>query len=96
MLQRSTHNRDYSTEVHLEKHHRDEILKLGIGRALSSFHDMLEGASRGGERKLALVAGHDTTIIPLMLALDVHTNTWPAFAACFCIELLKHREEEGN
>lgn len=45
-------------------------------------------------RKLYLYAAHDTTLIPLLMALDIYDNKWPPFAADLILELYQHRESK--
>lgn len=42
-------------------------------------------------RKLFLYASHDSTLIPLLLALGTFDNKWPPYAADVALELYQHR-----
>lgn len=39
------------------------------------------------EARMQLYAVHDTTLVPLLLALDVFDNKWPDFCAALAFEL---------
>lgn len=70
----------------------DERLRLSVGRVL---HDVLNGVERSahgvdGSTKLRLFSAHDTTVMPLLVALrpDMrHSLPWPPYAAHVSVEL---------
>jgi len=41
------------------------------------------------ETKMHLFSGHDTTLMPLLHALDIHDSRWPPYAASITFELYK-------
>lgn len=45
-------------------------------------------------RKLFLYAAHDSTLIPLLLALGTFDNKWPPYAADVTLELYQHRHSK--
>jgi len=65
-------------------------LRLSIGRLIKTILDTFNEADC---EKLKLYSGHDTTLIPLLCAMDVYDGRWPPFAAHVIFELYKHKEE---
>lgn len=45
-------------------------------------------------RKLFLYASHDSTLIPLLLALGTFDHKWPPYAADVTLELYQHRRSK--
>lgn len=73
-----------------------ECLKLSVGRLLADITASMESAaSQRTPLRVALYAAHDTTVLPLLLALQqVHAGnavtpppTWPPYAAALAVEL---------
>lgn len=69
-------------------HHNKELSKLssqaGVGNLLRLVHDSL---ACEGER-MSLISAHDTTLMPLLSALEVWDGeTWPDFCAWIAFEL---------
>lgn len=81
----------------------DEAIKLAIGPALGLISSDLKvptpmsvpalirsqamTTKSKKQHKLCLYSGHDTTILPLLVALDVFDGTWPDFCANLAFEL---------
>eukprot|EP00808_Paulinella_micropora_P005121 g39360.t1 len=67
-----------------------EVLRLSVGRVLgllfTEMQQVMEGRSR---KKLLVMLGHDTTLMPLMKTLGLWNNRWPDFATFITIELLE-------
>jgi hypothetical protein len=73
-----------------------ECLKLSVGRLLADITASMESAaSQRTPLRVALYAAHDTTVLPLLLAVQqVHAGnagtpppTWPPYAAALALEL---------
>ena len=60
------------------------------GAASSSDPRAAAADSAGAAAPLRLVSGHDTTLMPLLLALGVYDERWPPFCATLCVELWLH------
>lgn len=48
----------------------------------------------GKTRKLYLYAAHDTTLMPLLMALGIFDHKWPPFAVDVTLELYQHQESK--
>ncbi|KAM7031321.1 lysophosphatidic acid phosphatase type 6 [Passerculus sandwichensis] len=73
-----------------------EMLQMSIGLLLNTLEKNIKAAvnpSNPAEkaRKLFLYASHDSTLIPLLLALGTFDNKWPPYAADVALELYQHR-----
>ncbi|XP_061858707.1 lysophosphatidic acid phosphatase type 6 isoform X2 [Colius striatus] len=76
-----------------------EILQMSIGLLFNTLQKNITEAvdpSSPAEnaRKLILYASHDTTLIPLLLALGTFDQKWPAYAADVTLELYQHRHSK--
>ncbi|XP_030119228.4 lysophosphatidic acid phosphatase type 6 isoform X2 [Taeniopygia guttata] len=76
-----------------------EILQMNIGLLFNTFEKNIKAAvnpSNPAEkaRKLFLYAAHDSTLIPLLLALGTFDNKWPPYAADVTLELYQHRHSK--
>ncbi|KAJ8611416.1 hypothetical protein CTAYLR_009002 [Chrysophaeum taylorii] len=67
-----------------------ELLRLCAGRLV---HELRSELVDAGPRTLRLVSGHDTTVKPLLVALDAYDHRWPPFCACVSIELYQHKDD---
>lgn len=64
-----------------------EVGRLSIGRLLKEVQDMIGGALDGwDDRKLAIFAGHDSTIVPVLVALGLYDGSWPPYASYVAFE----------
>ncbi|NXL18863.1 PPA6 phosphatase, partial [Setophaga kirtlandii] len=73
-----------------------EMLQMSIGLLFNTLEKNIKAAinpSNPAEkaRKLFLYASHDSTLIPLLLALGTFDNKWPPYAADVALELYQHR-----
>ncbi|RLW03324.1 hypothetical protein DV515_00006593 [Chloebia gouldiae] len=73
-----------------------EILQMNIGLLFNTLEKNIKAAvnpSNPAEkaRKLFLYAAHDSTLIPLLLALGTFDNKWPPYAADVTLELYQHQ-----
>ncbi|XP_066064373.1 lysophosphatidic acid phosphatase type 6 isoform X2 [Chamaea fasciata] len=76
-----------------------EILQMNIGLVLNTLHNNIQAAvnpSNQAEtaRKLFLYAVHDSTLIPLLLALGTFDHKWPPYAADVTLELHQDRDSK--
>ncbi|XP_062371304.1 lysophosphatidic acid phosphatase type 6 isoform X4 [Cinclus cinclus] len=76
-----------------------EVLQMNIGLLLNTLQENIKAAvnpSNPAEkaRKLYLYASHDSTLIPLLLALGTFDHKWPPYAADVTLELHQHRHSK--
>ncbi|NXA08832.1 PPA6 phosphatase, partial [Sapayoa aenigma] len=76
-----------------------ECLQMSIGLLLSTLQKNIKAAvnpSTPSEkaRKLILYASHDSTLIPLLVALGTFDHKWPPYAADVTLELYQHRQSK--
>ncbi|NWZ83134.1 lysophosphatidic acid phosphatase type 6 [Poecile atricapillus] len=76
-----------------------EILQMNIGLLFNTLQKNIKAAvnpSNPAEkaRKLFLYASHDSTLIPLLLALGTFDNKWPPYASDVILELYQHRRSK--
>ncbi|KAM6310027.1 lysophosphatidic acid phosphatase type 6 [Aegotheles albertisi] len=74
-----------------------EALQMSIGLLLYNLQKNIAEAvdpSSPAEkaRKLILYASHDTTLLPLLVALGTFDHKWPPYAADVTLELYQHRQ----
>jgi len=70
----------------------ETVIRAAIGRALG---EIIKKAQKG-ERKLYLVSAHDTTVLPLLIALEVFDGNWPKYCADLAFELWEDHSYSGN
>ena len=73
------------------------VARLGMGRLLSEIGGYLDLAAEKAEAapRIVLLSGHDSTILPLLAALDLFDPPlWPPYAAAVRLELAEGVEEE--
>ncbi|NXN81465.1 PPA6 phosphatase, partial [Bombycilla garrulus] len=73
-----------------------EVLQMNIGLLFNTLQKNIKAAvnpSNPAEkaRKLFLYASHDSTLIPLLLALGTFDQKWPPYAADVILELYQHQ-----
>ncbi|XP_053912439.1 lysophosphatidic acid phosphatase type 6 isoform X2 [Cuculus canorus] len=76
-----------------------EVLKMSIGLL---FHTLQKNITETVDpsspaekaRKLILYASHDTTLIPLLVALGTFDRKWPPYAADVTLELYQHQQSK--
>ncbi|NXM85546.1 PPA6 phosphatase, partial [Oenanthe oenanthe] len=76
-----------------------EILQMSVGLLLNTLQENIKAAvnpSNPAEkaRKLYLYASHDSTIIPLLLALGTFDHKWPPYSADVTLELYQHQRSK--
>ncbi|NWI56256.1 PPA6 phosphatase, partial [Calyptomena viridis] len=76
-----------------------EVLQMSIGLLFSTLQKNLKAAvnpSTPSEkaRKLILYASHDSTLLPLLVALGTFDHKWPPYAADVTLELYQHRQSK--
>ncbi|KFP80010.1 Lysophosphatidic acid phosphatase type 6, partial [Acanthisitta chloris] len=76
-----------------------EVLQMSIGLLFAALQKNIKEAidpSTPAEkaRKLILYASHDSTLIPLLVALGTFDNKWPPYAADVTLELYQHRQSK--
>ncbi|NXW53585.1 PPA6 phosphatase, partial [Eurystomus gularis] len=76
-----------------------EILQMSVGLL---FHTLQKNITEAVDpssptekaRKLILYASHDTTLIPLLVALGTFDHKWPPYAADVTLELYQHQQSK--
>ncbi|KAM9020000.1 lysophosphatidic acid phosphatase type 6 isoform 2-T2 [Ara ararauna] len=76
-----------------------EVLQMSVGLLFYTLRKNITEAvdpSPPAEkaRKLILYASHDTTLIPLMVALGTFDRKWPPYAADVTLELYQHQQSK--
>lgn len=75
----------------------EENARTGIGFLLrkiwQNMNDSISGAS---QRKFLLYSGHDTTLIPLLTALQTGIEEWPHYASMMLVELYNITHSSGR
>jgi len=72
------------------------LLQLVAGRLVHDIRSHLfQQVTRSEHRHptIRLISAHDTTILPLLVALGIYDNRWPPFCACCTIELYKNKHD---
>ena len=90
-----THTQNIRQYTMLAKHNDSEYSKLSMGPLWAEILDIIlpivdPDDREPPENKLALIAGHDTSIIPLMASLDPDAwddVEWPPYASMMIIEV---------
>ncbi len=87
VLQRVIRLGDTASELHLTAPQRREYISLGIGRFAAFLAKIILTQATPESRspvRLALISGHDTTLIPLMQLLEVYPNKVCGDPLMFC------------
>ncbi|NWV34744.1 PPA6 phosphatase, partial [Grantiella picta] len=76
-----------------------EVLQMNVGLVFNTLQKNIKAAinpSNAAEkaRKLYLYAVHDSTLIPLLMALGTYNKKWPPYAADMTLELYQHRRSK--
>ncbi|XP_068000804.1 lysophosphatidic acid phosphatase type 6 isoform X1 [Melanerpes formicivorus] len=76
-----------------------EVLQMSIGLLFhmlqKNITEVIESPSPAQQaRKLILYASHDTTLIPLLVALGTFDHKWPRYAADVTLELYQHQRSK--
>jgi len=75
-----------------------ENANFGIGFLLSDFHAFLMNLTvqeREIPPKLVVWSGHDTTLLPILLAFDVWDGDWPPYASVIGFEVYQNQSQWG-
>jgi hypothetical protein len=67
----------------------DTVHKLTSSQLVNNILTTLVGASQGSGRVFTLLSAHDTTVAPLLSALQIEWSVWPQYAANVFFQLLK-------
>ncbi|NXI37943.1 PPA6 phosphatase, partial [Galbula dea] len=76
-----------------------EVLQMNVGRL---FHTLQKNITEAVDpsspakkaRKLILYASHDSTLIPLLVALGTFDHKWPPYASDVILELYQHQQSK--
>ena len=72
----------------VELSHREELLRLSMGRLFDSVVQRMRQVSNGQSKdKLYCYSGHDTTVMPLLATLGQDVTTWPPYVSNVVFEL---------
>ncbi|NXH49173.1 PPA6 phosphatase, partial [Dicaeum eximium] len=98
-FQQTVERRTVDSMLFLLQDSSREILKMNIGLLFNTLEKNIKAAvnpSNPAEttRKLFLYACHDSTLIPLLLALGTFDHKWPPYAADVTLELYQHRRSK--
>ena len=67
----------------------DTVHKLTSGQLVNNILTTLSGAAQGSGRVFTLYSAHDTTVAPLLSALQIEWSVWPQYAANVLFLLLE-------
>jgi len=76
----------------LNRPNEELVIRTAIGRALGE----IIAKAKKGDRKLNLFSAHDTTVLPLLVALGVFNGRWPDYCADLAFELWEDRLHVGE
>ncbi|NXH96340.1 PPA6 phosphatase, partial [Pachycephala philippinensis] len=98
-FQQTVERRSVDSMLFLLEDSSREVLQMNIGLLFNALQKNIKAAvnpSNPAEkaRKLFLYAAHDSTLIPLLLALGTFDHKWPPYAADVILELYQHRRSE--
>ncbi|NXL74703.1 PPA6 phosphatase, partial [Leptocoma aspasia] len=98
-FQQTVERRSVDSMLFLLEDSSREILQMNIGLLFNTLEKNIKAAvnpSNPAEktRKLFLYACHDSTLIPLLLALGTFNHKWPPYAADVTLELYQHRRSK--
>ena len=70
--------------------------RFGIGRFLREIMEDLKYCNNSPTRtidepKLLIYSGHDTTLLPVMCALNIYDGNWPPYASYVTLEFVKSK-----
>ncbi len=70
---------------------RELLLDLGhpLGAACTGSTD--DSDPQGRDAKMLIYSGHDSTLVPLLCALDLYDDTWPPYASFLTLEVAVHK-----
>ncbi|NXO06894.1 PPA6 phosphatase, partial [Oriolus oriolus] len=98
-FQQTVERRAVDSMLYILEDSSREVLQMNIGLLFSTLQKNIKAAvnpSNPAEkaRKLFLYASHDSTLIPLLLALGTFDHKWPPYAADVILELYQHRRSK--
>ncbi|NXA71679.1 PPA6 phosphatase, partial [Thryothorus ludovicianus] len=98
-FQQTVERRSVDSVLFILKDSSREILQMNIGLLFNTLEKNIKAAinpSNPAEkaRKLFLYASHDSTLIPVLLALGTFDHKWPPYAADVTLELYQHRHSK--
>ena len=72
----------------VELSHREELLKLSMGRMFDSVVQRMRQCADGeSKHQMYMYSGHDTTIMPLLATLGQDITTWPPYVSNVIFEM---------
>lgn len=78
--------------------HDLEFARVGLGQWLGEVADRFSSVASttgNGKPTFHLTSAHDTTVMPLLIALGVGPDGWPPYAASVCLELWSEPAAQG-
>lgn len=81
----------------VELSHREELLKLSMGRMFDSVVQRMRQCADGQfKHQMYMYSGHDTTIMPLLATLGQDVTTWPPYVSNVVFELWESATSDGK
>ena len=81
----------------VELSHREELLKLSMGRMFDSVVQQMRQCADGqSKHHMYMYSGHDTTIMPLLATLGQDVTTWPPYVSNVIFELWESQDANGK
>ena len=71
----------------------DELLRLTTGRLVDLLLMKLEGCLHS-EPTLTIMLAHDSSLVPVLVALGIYTSEWPPLASALVFELAEIRGQQ--
>ncbi|NWW32151.1 PPA6 phosphatase, partial [Panurus biarmicus] len=98
-FQQTVERRSVDSMLFLLEDSSREVLQMSIGLLFNTLQKNIKAAvnpSNPAEkaRKLFLYATHDSTLIPVLVALGTFDHKWPPYAADVTLELYQHRHSK--
>ncbi|NWV70231.1 PPA6 phosphatase, partial [Malurus elegans] len=98
-FQQTVERRSVDSMLFLLEDSSREVLQMNIGLLFNTLQKNIKAAvnpSNPAEkaRKLFLYASHDSTLIPLLVALGTYDRKWPPYAADVTLELYQHQHSK--
>ena len=76
---------------------RETALQLGIGPLVKELLQNIETCANGDSKiKMRLFSGHDTTVMPLLHALDIDQSFWSPYGASVILELYERDKKDDK
>ena len=78
----------------VELSHREELLKLSMGRMFDSVVQRMRQCADGeSKNQMYMYSGHDTTIMPLLATLGQDITTWPPYVSNVIFEMWESKKD---